>query len=115
MLPAVGQGALGLECRASDSATQALVARLNHPPTHQAVLAERAFLKTLQGGCQVPIGAAASVVGDSLAIRGAVLSPDGKRRIDSSVDGLAMNAEQLGSKLAMELLQRGAAKLLTPD
>src|SRR5262249_25240035 len=66
MLPAVGQGALGLECRAGDRETLGLVQPLNHLPTRQAVLAERALLRALGGGCQVPIGAAATVAGETL-------------------------------------------------
>src|SRR5262249_39417736 len=69
MVSAVGQGALGLECRAGDSATLALVEQLNHLPTRQAVLAERALLLALGGGCQVPIGGSAQVAGDLLTLR----------------------------------------------
>jgi hydroxymethylbilane synthase len=110
MLPAVGQGALGLECRTADAETRALVSAVNHSPTHQAVLAERAFLRALQGGCQVPIGAAASVHGGELSLRGAVLSPDGSRRIEGTMSGA--NAEEIGENLARELLKRGAGELL---
>ena len=112
MLPAVGQGALGLECRRDDPETLGLVQRVDHPPTHQAVLAERAFLRTLQGGCQVPIGAAGEVIGETLTLRGAVLSPDGSHRIEATVRGMSRDAEQLGRELANELLERGAAELL---
>jgi hydroxymethylbilane synthase len=111
MLPAVGQGALGLECRDNDPATLDLVRQLDDPPTRQAVLAERAFLRTLGGGCQVPIGAAATVTGESLALRGAVLRPDGQERIAGAVRGSWTAAQTLGQELARELLARGAAEL----
>lgn len=112
MLPAVGQGALGLECRADDEPTLTLLSRLNDAATHQAILAERAFLRTLQGGCQVPIGAATNLVDDVLTLRGAVLSPDGSRRIEDRVQGAQVNAEELGRALAQNLLDQGAAELL---
>src|SRR5205807_1005478 len=82
MLPAVGQGALGLECRAEDQETVDLVVRLDDATTHQAVRAERELLRALGGGCQVPIGAAAVVAAETLTLRGAVLAPDGSRRIE---------------------------------
>lgn len=112
MLPAVGQGALGLECRVEDQATRDLVQRLNDPPTFHAVLAERAFLRTLQGGCQVPIGALGVVTGETLTLRGAVLAPDGGRRVEGATRGISAGAEELGRDLAMELLARGAGELL---
>src|SRR5262249_32748035 len=110
MLPAVGQGALGLECRTADGETHALLSTVNHIPTHQAVLAERACLRALQGGCQVPIGAAGSVRDGTRSLRGAVLSPDGTRRVEGTMSG--ENAEEIGEKLARELLKRGAGELL---
>jgi hydroxymethylbilane synthase len=112
MLPAVGQGALGLECRADDQASLALVSQLNDPATYHAALAERALLRALGGGCQVPIGASAEQQGDWLRLRGAVLSPDGKQRIDGAQEGAAAQAEPLGTQLAEELLRRGARALL---
>jgi hydroxymethylbilane synthase len=115
MLPAVGQGALGLECRTDDRETRVIVEGVNHAPTYGAVLAERAFLRALHGGCQVPIGAAAGMDGAVLALRGAVLSPDGSRRIDGSRQGPRSNAEELGRALAIDLLERGAAELLRGD
>jgi hydroxymethylbilane synthase len=112
MLPAAGQGALGLECRGDDIVTRELLAQLDHPSTHQAVLAERALLRALGGGCQVPIGAAASVAGEALTLRAAVLSPDGRQRIESQIVGPAAVADTLGMRLAQELLLRGAGQLL---
>jgi hydroxymethylbilane synthase len=112
MLPAVGQGAIGLECRANDAATRAVLAKLDDPNTHAAVLAERAMLRALGGGCQVPIGAAATVHGSDLRLRGAVLSPDGTRRVEASLAGPAAQAEAVGEELAQELRRRGAEELL---
>lgn len=114
MLPAVGQGALGLECRADDRATRELLGPLNDPAARAAVLAEREFLRGLGGGCLVPIGASAVVVKDRLALRGAVLSPDGTRRVAGEAEGSAAHAEAIGQRLAEELLGRGARAALSP-
>jgi hydroxymethylbilane synthase len=112
MLPAVGQGALGLECRAEDATTLALLDRLNDPAARQAVLAERALLRGLGGGCLVPIGASARVEGARLTLRGAVLSPDGKQRVAAETSGAAVEAEAIGQQLAEMLLASGARTLL---
>jgi hydroxymethylbilane synthase len=114
MLPAVGQGALGLECRAEDASTRALLAQADDRPTHLAVLAERALLRGLGGGCLVPIGAWASVSADHLELRGAVLSPDGARRVVGETSGPAAQAASLGEALAQTLLAQGARDLLGP-
>src|SRR5439155_22878125 len=86
MLPAVGQGAIGLECRddAEHENEQRFLRQMNHRPTYQAVLAERALLRTLQGGCQVPIGALGKVEGERLTLRAAVLDPQGQNRIEGN-------------------------------
>ncbi len=112
MLPAVGQGALGLECRADDLPTRELLGRLDDAATRQAVLAERAFLRAMGGGCQVPMGAAAVVSGPSLTLRAVVLRADGGARIDAELSGPAAGAEVLGARVARQLLDRGAANLL---
>ncbi|MFL5343056.1 MAG: hydroxymethylbilane synthase [Gemmataceae bacterium] len=112
MLPAVGQGALGLECRTDDAETQHLLSWLDDPAARQAVMAERAFLLALGGGCQMPIAAAGRVTEDGLQLRGAVLSEDGARRIDGDIAGPAHRAEQLGIELAQQLLKQGAKALL---
>jgi hydroxymethylbilane synthase len=112
MLPAVGQGALGLECREEDGATREALARLDHAPTHAAVLAERSLLRSLGGGCQVPIGAETSLADEILTIRGVVLDPTGKHRIEGTISGPTTAAEQLGCRLADDLLARGARELL---
>jgi hydroxymethylbilane synthase len=112
MLPAVGQGALGLECRADDRATLATLGPLNDLPTRRAVLAERAMLRGLGGGCLVPIGALASAHGDELTLRGVVLPPDGARRVEASESGPASEPEALGRRVAEALLAGGARELL---
>ncbi len=112
MLPAVGQGALGLECRAEDRDTLALLQPLNHGPTRQAVLAERSLLRALGGGCLLPIGAVTAVAGETLSLRGAVVQGDGTRRLEGQVSGAAADAEAVGRRLAEELLARGARELL---
>jgi hydroxymethylbilane synthase len=112
MLPAVGQGALGLECRANDRITLELLHHLDDPLTRSAVLAERAFLRGLGGGCLVPIGAAAVVEGERLSLRGVVLTPDGLQRMAGEKIGPAAAAEAVGQQLADDLLQQGARALL---
>lgn len=113
MLPAVGQGALGIECRSDDAATLTLLQPLNDAPTRQAVLAERAMLRALGGGCLVPIGAAGEVRAGSLKLHGAVLSPEGKERVEATVNGQADQAEALGESLAAELRRLGTTQLLS--
>lgn len=113
MLPAVGQGALGLECRADDTETLALLHRLNDWPTRQAVLAERALLRELGGGCLLPLGIRSDMEGDRLKLRAAVLSPDGKQRIAAENSGAAKDAEAVGRQLAQRMLASGARELLS--
>ena len=112
MFPAVGQGALGLECRADDAAVLAVLGPLNDGPTRQAVLAERALLRGLGGGCLVPIGARAVVEADRLTLRAAVLAPDGSRRVADEAVGPAVEGETIGKSLAERMLVHGARELL---
>jgi hydroxymethylbilane synthase len=112
MLPAVGQGALGLECREDDPATRQLLAKLDDQTTHQAVVAERSFLLALGGGCMMPIAALAGVLDGRLNLRGAVLSPDGRERVAGENGGSASDAIELGRELAARLLSQGAKGLL---
>jgi len=112
MVPAVGQGALGLECREEDDDTRALLARLEDPATRRAVEAERSLLLHLGAGCQVPLGAAGLVVGPRLALRATVLAPDGSRRIEGEISGPAECAQDLGCELAERLRSQGADQLL---
>jgi hydroxymethylbilane synthase len=112
MLPAVGQGAIGLECRAEDGDTRHLVEAVNDPAAWAAVRAERAMLWGLGGGCLVPIGALTRVEGHMLTLRGAVLSPDGKRRVVDTHRGPVGEPLNVGSELAARLLSAGARELL---
>jgi hydroxymethylbilane synthase len=112
MLPAVGQGALGIECRADEGPTRPILERIDHHSTHRAVQAERAMLRDLGGGCHVPIGAKTMIDGGTLALRGTVLAPDGTRRIDAAISGPTSEAEALGQTLARQLRAQGAEELL---
>jgi hydroxymethylbilane synthase len=112
MLPAVGQGALGLECRAADAETRAILDTLNDAATRWAVLAERALLRGLGGGCHVPIGAKTQLRDGTLSLRGVVLAPDGSRCIDAKIAGPQDQAEGLGQRLAEQLRGQGAEELL---
>lgn len=113
MLPAVGQGALGLECRAADEPTLSLLRPLEHRATRQCVTAERSLLAALGGGCLVPIGTATSIVEDVLTLRAAVLSPDGRQRVAGELSGAADDAVGIGMRLAQELQARGARDILS--
>ena len=112
MLPAVGQGALGLECRADDAPTRELISGLNHPPTAQALVAERGFLARLEGGCQVPIAGHAVLEKGIVVLRGLVASLDGRRVVKG--EGLAPpdQARAMGEHVAEEILARGGREIL---
>lgn len=112
VLPAVGQGAVGIECRIGDPETNELIAPLKHDSTHTAVTAERAFLARLEGGCQVPIASFAQIDGDGMRLRGLVGSLDGTRIISGEISGPKATARELGVKLAEDLLGQGAAAIL---
>ena len=114
MLPAVGQGALGLECRTDDEGTKHFVEVLNDFDTFARVAAERAMLLALGGGCLVPIGVTSSVADSVLKLRGAVLSSDGRRRIVASHSGPTDTPLAVGQELAAMLLAEGAGELLPP-
>ncbi|GLR07397.1 hydroxymethylbilane synthase [Mixta theicola] len=111
-LPAVGQGAVGIECRLDDEQTIMLLAALNDDDTATRVKAERAMNTRLEGGCQVPIGSYAVLEGDNIWLRGLVGSPDGTAMIRGERRGPRGQAEQLGISLADELLQNGAREIL---
>ncbi len=115
MLPAPAQGALGIQCRASDSAVLALLAGLDDPPTRFAVTAERAFLSALDAGCRLPVAAWARYEGDSLKLTGRVISLDGSQviTVEGATPGQAIqDATQLGQHLASNALTSGADALL---
>ncbi len=111
-LPAVGQGAVGIECRLDDERTLALLAPLNHPQTAIRVTAERAMNTRLEGGCQVPIGSYAELVDGDIWLRALVGSPDGKTMVRGERRGPAEDAAALGVSLAEELLNSGAREIL---
>jgi hydroxymethylbilane synthase len=111
-LPAIGQGALGIETRKDDIGIEERIHFLNDSPSAIAVSAERAFLKKLEGGCQVPIAAFAQVIDRSLRIEGLVGTIDGKRLIRHHLKGTIDQAESLGIELAEILLSKGAKEIL---
>lgn len=111
-LPAVGQGAVGIECRLNDTRTHALLAPLNHDETAIRVQAERAMNTRLEGGCQVPIGSYAELTDGELWLRALVGAPDGSQMVRGERRGKPQDAEQLGISLAEELLNNGAREIL---
>jgi len=112
MLPANGQGAVGIECRSNDENIKALLAPLSCQKTRIRVLAERSMNRALEGGCQVPIGSYAVIDDDTLFVRGLVGAIDGSEILQSEVSGSCEHAEQLGQKLAKQLLTLGADEIL---
>ncbi|MGW8285513.1 MAG: hydroxymethylbilane synthase [Candidatus Deferrimicrobiaceae bacterium] len=111
-LPAIGQGALGIEIRADDPDTREAVSFLNDRDTAFAVRAERGFLKRLEGGCQVPIASYGRTEGDGIFLKGMVGRPDGSEIIRGSARGSTSDPEALGVGLAEQLLARGAKEIL---
>jgi hydroxymethylbilane synthase len=111
-LPAIGQGALGIECRIDDERVNQLVAPLNHPQTATCVSAERAMNLRLMGGCQVPIAGYAELDGNGLRMRGLVAATDGSQLIRSERRDRPANADLLGLAVAEELLAKGAGTIL---
>ena len=111
-LHAVGQGALGIECRDGDAAVLEQIKVLEHRPTALRCLAERAFLRTLEGGCQVPIGVNTRFEGDELVLTGMVASLDGKQLIRDELRAPQDQAEDLGNRLAELLRSQGAGEIL---
>jgi hydroxymethylbilane synthase len=112
MLPAVGQGALGIEVRAGDEVTIAAVSKLDHKFTRLACLAERSFLRSLGGGCQLPIAGYAVVREKRIRLAGLVADPQGVRIVRDRIAGGLDEAEDLGKRLGEQLLSRGARELL---
>lgn len=112
LLPAIGQGALGIEIRQGEPTGTAIANALDHPETHIAVRAERAMLARLEGGCQVPIAAHATVSGEGISLRGLVASLDGKKLVRGEMRGATGSSEAVGTTLAEDLLSRGAAEIL---
>ncbi|MCY7320498.1 MAG: hydroxymethylbilane synthase [Phormidesmis sp. CAN_BIN36] len=111
-LHAVGQGALGIECRSDDAEVLAVIKALEHQPTAYRCYAERAFLRELEGGCQVPIGVNTLIKGDTLTLTGIVASVDGQKIVKGEVSGATIEAEALGTQLAHQLVEQGAKEIL---
>ncbi len=111
-LPAVGQGALGIEIRADDNYITGLVSQLDHKPTHACILAERAFLKALGGGCRAPIAALGVVSDDNLELKGMVAGVKSSKLLFEMEKGNPASAEETGKRLAHRLLDKGATQLI---
>ncbi|OKH15542.1 hydroxymethylbilane synthase [Fischerella major NIES-592] len=111
-LHAVGQGALGIECRAEDTELISLLKAIEHPETRDRCLAERAFLRELEGGCQVPIGVNTDVKDNNLTLTGIVASVDGQKVVKDTISGATKDAEQLGIELAQRMRGQGAQEIL---
>jgi len=111
-IPAIGQGALGIESRIHDDETNRLIDFFNHPETDWAVRAERAFLKRLEGGCQVPIACHGTVEGETLSLTGFVSDCEGVRCLKKTSTGSVHDAEKIGTSLGDDLLILGAGKIL---
>ena len=111
-LPAIGQGALGIECRVDDRELNDLISFFNHQDTRTCVIGERALLRRLEGGCQVPIACHGRMQSGTLLLIGLVGSVDGKRIIKDSLEGAPEKAEKLGKTLAEKLLSQGADVIL---
>lgn len=111
-LPAVGQGSIGIEIREGDQEVFNVLQTINHAPSRAAITAERALLKKLEGGCQIPIGALGTVDGDQLTLKGVVAGLDGQEVIRDQISGPVNEAAALGEKLADRLVEMGADRIL---
>jgi hydroxymethylbilane synthase len=112
-LPAIGQGAIGIECRSADPRTNDLIAPLHHLDTAERVLAERAMNARLHGGCQVPIAGHAVIEGDRLILKGLVGTPDGSRILRAESEGPREEHQAIGTRVADDLLAQGAGEILS--
>ncbi|UZD90226.1 hydroxymethylbilane synthase [Cognatishimia activa] len=109
MLPAVAQGAIGIECRANDKRAEHMLAAIHHAETGHRVLCERAFLRALDGSCETPIAALSVVEGDTIHLRGEILRPDGSQSLKTEGKSALSDAESLGRRLGEELLVQAGA------
>jgi hydroxymethylbilane synthase len=112
-LPAVAQGALGIQCRVGDQQIEVLIAPLNHADSHLRVSAERSLNRQLEGSCQIPIGAYAELIGEEIHLRGLVGSEDGRHMVRGEIRGHRSQAVALGETLGRDLLERGGREILT--
>jgi hydroxymethylbilane synthase len=108
-LPAVGQGAIGIETRADDARTRGMLATINHADTFSALACERAFLKMLDGSCRTPIGGHATVAGGKIRFRGMIVRPDGSEAFEAACEGALGDAEKLGADAGAELKRRAGS------
>lgn len=115
LMPAVGQGALGLETRTKDAATIDVVKQLNHSPSYYSAMAERAMLRKLFAGCLSPVGADSTVTGEELELQGIVLSVDGRQAVTASQTGNLAKADAIGVAVAESLIENGAEPFLRKD
>ena len=113
-IPAIAQGALGIECRVDDQRTIEYISHLDHIPTHQCIIAERTVNRVLLGNCHAAIGAFASLSHNQLQLNATVLSPDGKKQICAVAQGAPSDAKDTGATVAQQLIQKGAKALLAP-
>jgi hydroxymethylbilane synthase len=112
LLPAIGQGVIGIECRLEDAPVRQLIETLNHTQTRLRLQAERAFNAVLSGGCQTPVAGFSLLNDDLIELRGLVGRPDGSEIVRGQISGPAQDAESLGRELAEDLLARGARRIL---
>jgi len=113
VMPAVSQGAIAIETRENDVEVDELMAKVNHKETWNAIVAERAFLARLEGGCQVPLGCYSEVEGNRLILSGFVASIDGKQYIEETISGDVEKGAELGVEMAEKMLLRGAHEILS--
>jgi hydroxymethylbilane synthase len=113
-VPAVGQGAIGIETRADDAKTRALVEAIDDADTAAALAAERAFLAVLDGSCRTPIGGHATIAGGTLRFRGIIVKPDGSEAFEVSREGRRETAAELGADAGRELRDRAGADFFIP-
>jgi hydroxymethylbilane synthase len=111
-LPAIGQGAIGIECRSDDAEVQALISPLHHAETAACIGAERAINERLSGGCQVPVAGFAEIIDQRIYLRGLIGYPDGSEILRSEIRGDSSDAAELGYHVAEDLLSQGAGKIL---
>jgi hydroxymethylbilane synthase len=111
-LPAVGQGALAVEVRADDGKVKSLLAPLDHRETRVSIFSERSFMRALEGGCQIPVGALARMQGGTLILEGLVADLEGRMLFRGRIEGKPDEAEEMGVRLACRLIDQGAGAIL---
>ena len=112
-MPAVSQGAIAIETREIDAEVDELMAKVNHVASWNAIIAERAFLAHLEGGCQVPLGCYSRIENNHLVLSGFVASVDGKQYIKETISGEIERGAELGIEMAVKMLERGAHEILS--